>query len=193
MLGAVLCPNGNALAEEINHNNLPVVRPASNFGKTTPKNKVTPEELLAKASNDKNLSEKRLKLKKAAESMKGWQYSQSKRMTDGFRDCSSFVHTSLMKAGLMPKENWGFTTYTMPNYTKYLEQIPFNELKVGDIVLGDGHVAFYWGKDNQGFPKTLESAWNFGVTEGYMMSNGWHFQYTSAWRVKGIDNPLKTV
>lgn len=130
----------------------------------------------------------RLKLKKEAEKMLGWHYSQPQRMTNGYRDCSSFVHTSLMDAGLMPSESWAFTTYTLPNYTEYLEQISWDDIRPGDIILGDGHVAFYWGEDASGAPVTLESCGTFGVVYGYMETNGWNFDYTSVWRVKGIDD-----
>lgn len=130
----------------------------------------------------------RLKLKKEAEKMLGWHYSQPQRMTKGYRDCSSFVHTSLMDAGFMPSESWAFTTYTLPNYTEYLEQISWDDIRPGDIILGDGHVAFYWGEDASGAPVTLESCGTFGVVYGYMETNGWNFDYTSVWRVKGIDD-----
>ncbi|MFR4400861.1 MAG: hypothetical protein ACLT3C_00445 [Peptococcus niger] len=130
----------------------------------------------------------RLKLKKEAEKMLGWHYSQPQRMTNGYRDCSSFVHTSLMDAGFMPSESWAFTTYTLPNYTEYLEQISWDDIRPGDIILGDGHVAFYWGEDASGAPVTLESCGTFGVVYGYMETNGWNFDYTSVWRVKGIDD-----
>ena len=130
----------------------------------------------------------RLKLKKEAEKMLGWHYSQPQRMTNGYRDCSSFVHTSLMDAGFMPSESWAFTTYTLPNYTEYLEQIIWDDIRKGDIILGDGHVAFYWGEDASGAPVTLESCGTFGVVYGYMETNGWNFDYTSVWRVKGIDD-----
>lgn len=132
----------------------------------------------------------RLQLKKEAEKMLGWHYSQPQRMTDGYRDCSSFVHTALMDAGFMPRESWAFTTYTLPNYTEYLEQISWEDIKPGDIILGDGHVAFYWGEDASGAPVTLESCGTFGVVYGYMEANGWNFDYTSVWRVKGIDQDV---
>ncbi len=78
----------------------------------------------------------------------------------------------------------------MPNYTDYLEEIEWSDIKVGDIILGDGHVAFYWGEDDQGHPITLESCGAFGVGYGYMMYGGWDFNYTSVWRVKGIDDGM---
>ena len=125
--------------------------------------------------------------------MLGWDYSQPKRMNESYADCSSFVHRTLMLAGYLPKESWAFTTYTMPNYTKYLEEIDWADIKVGDIILGDGHVAFYWGEDDQGHPITLESCGAFGVGYGYMMYGGWDFNYTSVWRVKGIDEGMPEV
>lgn len=131
---------------------------------------------------------KRYQLKRAAESMLGWNYSQPLRMTDGYRDCSSFVYTAIADAGLAPKVSWAWTTYTMPSYTNIVEQIPLSELRPGDIVLGDGHVAFYWGTDPVGWRTTLECCGGYGVTYGYMMCCGWNFPYTSAWRIKGIDN-----
>ena len=131
---------------------------------------------------------KRYQLKRAAESMLGWNYSQPLRMTDGYRDCSSFVYTAIADAGLAPKVSWAWTTYTMPSYTNIVEQIPMSELRPGDIVLGDGHVAFYWGTDPVGWRTTLECCGGYGVTYGYMMCCGWNFPYTSAWRIKGIDN-----
>ena len=88
----------------------------------------------------------------------------------------------------MPSESWAFTTYTLPNYTEYLEQISWDDIRPGDIILGDGHVAFYWGEDASGAPVTLESCGTFGVVYGYMETNGWNFDYTSVWRVKGIDD-----
>ena len=130
---------------------------------------------------------KRRLLKASAEKMLGWGYSQPRRMEDGWRDCSSFVYTALSAAGLAPQTSWAWTTYTMPEYTDLLEQISWDEMQPGDIVLGDGHVAFYWGKDAAGNAMTLESCGGFGVTYGYLMCNGWNFPYTSVWRVKGID------
>lgn len=130
----------------------------------------------------------RYKLKQAAEAMLGWQYSQAIRMTDGYRDCSSFVYTAISDAGFAPEVSWAWTTYTMPSYTDIVYQIPMSELRPGDIVLGDGHVAFYWGTDALGSPQTLECCGTFGVCYGYMMCNGWDFPYTSAWRIRGIDN-----
>lgn len=139
---------------------------------------------------NKAISKERRLLKETAENWLGWDYSQAERMAVGKADCSSFVHRTLMAAGLMPKSNYAFTTYTMPDYTDYLEQIKWEDIKVGDIILGDGHVAFYWGEDSQGHPITLESCGRFGVGYGYMMYGGWDFNYTSVWRVKGIDNTL---
>lgn len=139
------------------------------------------------------VSPKRKELREVAETMLGWDYSQPKRMNEGYADCSSFVHRTLMLAGYLPKESWAFTTYTMPNYTKYLEEIDWADIKVGDIILGDGHVAFYWGEDDQGHPITLESCGAFGVGYGYMMYGGWDFNYTSVWRVKGIDEGMPEV
>lgn len=139
---------------------------------------------------DKAVSEKRKKLKNSAEKMLGWDYSQEMRMKPGYTDCSSFVHLSLMEAGLMPKANYAFTTETMPSFNDYLEEISWEEIKVGDIILGDGHVAFYWGEDEEGHPITLESCGSYGVGYGYMMYGGWDFNYTSAWRVKNIDESL---
>ena len=130
---------------------------------------------------------KRYLLKKSAESMLGWRYSQPSRMRPGYRDCSSFVHTAIAKAGFCPEPAWAWTTYTMPYFTDVVYRIPMNELRPGDIVLGDGHVAFYWGTDAMGYPQTLECCWGYGVTYGYMMSNGWNFPYTQAYRVRGID------
>lgn len=129
----------------------------------------------------------RYKLKEAAEAMLGWHYSQAIRMTDGYRDCSSFVYTAISDAGFAPPVSWAWTTYTMPSYTDIVYQIPMSDLRPGDIVLGDGHVAFYWGNDALGSPMTLECCGTFGVCYGYMMCNGWDFPYTSAWRIRGID------
>ena len=137
-----------------------------------------------------DVSPKRRELREVAETMLGWDYSQPNRMSEGAADCSSFIHRTLMQAGYMPKESWAFTTYTMPNYTDYLEEIEWSDIKVGDIILGDGHVAFYWGEDDQGHPITLESCGAFGVGYGYMMYGGWDFNYTSVWRVKGIDDGM---
>lgn len=137
-----------------------------------------------------DVSPKRRELREVAETMLGWDYSQPNRMSEGAADCSSFIHRTLMQAGYMPKESWAFTTYTMPNYTDYLEEIKWSDIKVGDIILGDGHVAFYWGEDDQGHPITLESCGAFGVGYGYMMYGGWDFNYTSVWRVKGIDDGM---
>lgn len=130
---------------------------------------------------------KRRALKAAAEKMLGWGYSQSRRMEFGWRDCSSFVYTALADAGLAPQTSWAWTTYDLPAYTDLVEQISWDQMQPGDIVLGDGHVAFYWGKDADGNAITLESCGGFGVTYGYLMCNGWNFPYTSVWRVKGID------
>lgn len=130
---------------------------------------------------------KRYQLKKAAEAMLGWSYSQAIRMTDGYRDCSSFVYTAMSDAGFAPPVSWAWTTYTMPSYTNLIEPISMSDLRPGDIILGDGHVAFYWGEDALGWPQTLECCGTYGVCYGYMMCNGWDFPYTSAWRIKGID------
>lgn len=129
----------------------------------------------------------RYKLKEAAEAMLGWSYSQAIRMTYGYRDCSSFVYTAISDAGFAPPVSWAWTTYTMPSYSDIVYQIPMSELRPGDIVLGDGHVAFYWGNDALGSPMTLECCGTFGVCYGYMMCNGWNFPYTTAWRIRGID------
>lgn len=134
-----------------------------------------------------DLHSNRYKLKAAAEAMLGWHYSQAIRMTYGYRDCSSFVYTAISDAGFAPPVSWAWTTYTMPSYTDIVYQIPMSDLRPGDIILGDGHVAFYWGNDAFGSPMTLECCGTFGVCYGYMMCNGWDFPYTSAWRIRGID------
>lgn len=133
------------------------------------------------------LSKKRQWLKNHAEKFIGMTYSQKDRMSDFATDCSSFVHRALINTKLAEPTSWAFTTYTM-NQTGLFEQIPFSELKAGDLVWGDGHVAFYWGDDKDGNKISLESTPIFGVNYGYINANGWDFKYLKALRIKGIDS-----
>lgn len=129
---------------------------------------------------------KRLALKQIAEEKIGASYSQPNRMAQGSYDCSSYVHRVLEELGYDKINGNAFTTYTMIN-SPLLEEIKPGELRPGDLVLGDGHVAFYWGLDETGAKTSLEATPNFGVSKGFIHTNGWNFQYTSAWRIKNID------
>lgn len=133
------------------------------------------------------LSKKRQWLKNHAEAFIGMAYSQKDRMSNYATDCSSFVHRALINTKLTEPTSWAFTTYTM-NQTGLFEQIPFSELKAGDLVWGDGHVAFYWGDDKDGNKISLESTPVFGVNYGYINAKGWDFKYLKALRIKGIDS-----
>jgi len=63
-------------------------------------------------------------------------------------DCSHFVNRVLRDAGYnIPYQS---TSEMAKNYSKYYEEVSPNYVQKGDIVLFNGHIGFYYGKDENG-------------------------------------------
>jgi len=75
--------------------------------------------------------------------MKGWGYSQSKRMQVGFADCSSIVVRALIDSGLT-NDTSNLTTRSIFSDSRFYE-IPMSEIKRGDILWYSGHMEIYMG------------------------------------------------
>ena len=109
----------------------------------------------------------------------GKPYSQdvSLRLTTHF-DCSSAVMRAYQEAGLLPKQNYNLTTYSLIN-DKHFYEINKNQLKIGDICWRTEHMEMYAG-DN----KTI-GAHSISTALGYSVLYGRAKPFTRFFRVKG--------
>lgn len=112
----------------------------------------------------------------AALAMKGWDYSQSMRMSDGYADCSSLVLKALIKSGLTEDTKTNLTSETIWGDHRFY-QITQDQLKPGDICYNYGHLAIYMG-DNSVF-----EAKDWGVPAGYGNFQG---RFSAFFRIKGL-------
>ena len=104
----------------------------------------------------------------------GTPYSQSLRMSGAYHDCSSLVLRGMRAAGL-DTTGANLTTRTIAGDPRFI-QISKNQLRVGDILWKQGHMAIYMGGN-----KTFE-AMNPGTPTGY--SSGLN-RFTRFYRIKG--------
>lgn len=104
----------------------------------------------------------------------GTPYSQAKRMSGAYHDCSSLVLRGMRAAGL-DTTGANLTTRTIAGDPRFI-QISKNQLRVGDILWKQGHMAIYMGGN-----KTFE-AMNPGTPTGY--SSGLN-RFTRFYRIKG--------
>lgn len=146
------------------------------------------EESNSQVNNDKakgninNLSTSRQNLVNTFLSKSGEVYSQSKRMKDGYSDCSSFVYKRSCEAlGINYKGSWAPNTSSMSTCELY-EEIPMNSALPGDILWKPGHTEFV---SDEGMSGRSFGAHKPGTPAGYggkISSGNWR----KAYRVKGV-------
>ena len=110
-----------------------------------------------------------------AQSKIGWTYSQGKRKLDGYADCSSLIMRAYQDAGLLPKGSYNLTSRSIHSDSRF-EQITKDQLKPGDIMWSDGHLAMYTGGDN-----TVEARWSTQKVGNSKMGN----RFSKFYRLKG--------
>ena len=132
--------------------------------------------------NINNLSTSRQNLVNTVLSKSGEIYSQSKRMKDGYSDCSSFVYKRSCEAlGVNYKGSWAPNTSSMSTCELY-EEIPMNSALPGDILWRPGHTEFV---SDEGMNGRSFGAHKPGTPAGYggkISSGNWR----KAYRVKGV-------
>lgn len=136
----------------------------------------------SKIANAANLSTDRKKLVSQFLSKAGETYSQSKRMQDGYSDCSSFVFKRVCEAkGIDYKGKWAPSSSGMTSCDLW-EEIQINEALPGDILWRPGHTEFV---SDEGMGGRSFGAHKPGTPAGYggKISNG---KWRRAYRVKGI-------
>lgn len=105
----------------------------------------------------------------------GTPYSQEKRFSGAYHDCSSLILRGMRAAGL-DTTGANLTTRTIASDPRFVE-ISKNQLKVGDILWKQGHVAIYMGGN-----KTFEAK-DYGVPTGYSSNIG---RFNRYYRIKGM-------
>ena len=110
----------------------------------------------------------------------GKPYSQDStlRRTTHF-DCSSAVMRAYQEVGLLPKQNYNLTTYSLINDKNFYE-INRNQLKPGDICWRIDHMEMYAGGN-----QTI-GAHSPSVPLGYSILDGRSKPFTRFFRVKGV-------
>lgn len=108
-------------------------------------------------------------------SMEGWTYSQPRRMSYGYADCSSIIIRAMFDAGIT-KNYSNMTTRSIFNDSRFYE-IPFDEAKKGDILWTPGHVEVYMGEN------TTFGAFRPGIDAGYSTGKN---RFQRALRISGI-------
>lgn len=108
-------------------------------------------------------------------SMEGWTYSQPRRMSYGYADCSSIIIRAMFDAGITNNYS-NMTTRTIFNDSRFYE-IPFDEAKKGDILWTPGHVEVYMGEN------TTFGAFRPGIDAGYSTGKN---RFQRALRISGI-------
>lgn len=88
----------------------------------------------------------------SARSMIDWNYSQSKRMSEGSVDCSSLIGRAMQMAGIT---NDPFVTTESMTTDKRFIKISKSEIQPGDILWEKGHAAIFLGNN-----KTLEARYS---------------------------------
>lgn len=115
-----------------------------------------------------------------ARSHLGEKYSQPMRNQKGYKDCSSLVKWSMIESGLAPKD---FELNTrMVRGNKAFIPIARNQLKPGDILWHQGHMAIYVG--GKSGKQTIESTTYPKNGVQYTENANW---YTDCYRIAGID------
>lgn len=110
----------------------------------------------------------------AAESMRGYRYSQANRMGSNSADCSSLVGRAMKKAGLT--NNAQLTTRSIVNDSRF-KRVGKGNLQKGDILWERGHVAIYMGGN-----RTLEARHSVQRVDYANLGN----RFTTAYRIKGL-------
>lgn len=108
-------------------------------------------------------------------SMQGWTYSQSKRMQNGYADCSSIILRAMLSSGVT-SNSANLTTHTIGNDSRFYE-IPMSQIKKGDILWKQGHTEVFMGGN------TTFGAFKPGKPAGY--SSGVN-RFTKAYRIVGF-------
>ena len=83
---------------------------------------------------------------RASLTMVGWSYSQPRRMENGFADCSSLIHRSIMKGAPHLASSYPRTTRDYANNNAVYE-VKKSQMQRGDVMWKEGHVAFFIGND----------------------------------------------
>lgn len=104
----------------------------------------------------------------------GGPYSQERRFDGAYHDCSSLILRGLRAAGL-DTTGANLTTYTMPGDPRF-EQIPWSQMRPGDILWNQGHVEVFMGGN-----KTF-GAMDYGVPTGYSSNIN---RFNRVYRIKG--------
>ncbi|WP_425539053.1 cell wall-binding repeat-containing protein [Microaceticoccus formicicus] len=144
-------------------------KPSTESKETQTETEVKPEEQPVETKSVQSFID-------AALAMKGWDYSQSMRMSDGYADCSSLVLKALIKSGLTEDTTRNLTSETIWGDPRFY-QITQDQLKPGDVCYNYGHLAIYMG-DNSVF-----EAKDWGVPAGYGNFQG---RFSAFFRIKGL-------
>lgn len=104
----------------------------------------------------------------------GGPYSQERRFEGAYHDCSSLILRGMRAAGL-DTTGEDLTTNTMPSDPRF-EQVPWSQMRVGDILWNHGHVEVFMGGN-----KTF-GAMYYGVPTGYSSNIN---RFDRVYRIKG--------
>lgn len=110
----------------------------------------------------------------AAESMRGYRYSQANRMGSNSADCSSLVGRAMKKAGLT--NNAQLTTRSITSDSRFT-RVGKGNLRRGDILWERGHVAIFMGGN-----RTLEARYSVQRVDYANLGS----RFTTAYRIKGL-------
>lgn len=122
----------------------------------------------------------RARLLACARSHLGEKYSQARRNQRGYKDCSSLVKWSMIESGFAPK-NFELNT-RMVHGNRHFIPIARNQLRPGDVLWHQGHMALYVGGKTG--KQTIESTVYPKNGVQYTQNANW---YTHCFRIAGID------
>lgn len=105
----------------------------------------------------------------------GATYSQDKRNSTGFYDCSSLIMRSFQASGQLPKSGYNLTSRSIHADKNFVE-INKSQLQPGDVMWSEGHVAFYMGGN-----QTLEARYSTQKVGYSTMGN----RFSRYYRIKG--------
>ena len=105
----------------------------------------------------------------------GWKYSQGSRLKEGYADCSSLIMRAYQAVGLLPTKGYNLTSRSIHG-DSHFEEITKDQLRPGDVMWCNGHLAFYAGGNT-----TLEARWSTQKVGESTMGN----RFTKFYRVKG--------
>ncbi len=141
----------------------------------TPESESTPEENEAKEPPAKETVSARTSFIEAALTMEGFRYSQARRMSEGYADCSSLVLRAMQKSGVQSSKK-NLTSSSISSDSRFYS-ISKSELEPGDILWRSGHLAIYMGAG-----KTFEARGSKSRVGYFSMGN----RFSRYYRIKGI-------